>query len=278
MAGGCAREPWEVLADHWSWLGPPLRPVPQDMERLQRAWLASLPPGLPDRALDILLLGVTPEVAQFPWCSRWTLTALDASPAMFRAVWPGDAPHRRGVLGDWLQTGFADAAIDLVLTDAGLVALGSLERVAALSRELRRVLRPGGRVVVRHFIRPVPAELAAALPAAARAGEIRNFNELKLRLLMTMPAAPTTGRVSLPATLAAFNGLFPDRAALAAQLGCAPEIVATIDAYGTRDDGYVFASQAELVQCCQEFELALGPPGEYPLAGCCPVFCLTPRS
>jgi SAM-dependent methyltransferase len=271
-------KPWERLSRQWSLLGPPLRPSLEDMQRFHNAWLASLPVGVPDRKIDILLLGVTPEVTRFPWAPSVSLTAIDCCEPMLQAVWPGDGPDQRAVLGNWLRTPFADASFDLAITDAGLVVLNGLEEHRALSRELRRVLRPNGRALIRHFTRPVQLEQPEAVLQAVNAGQIRNFNELKLRLLLALPGEGPDRQVRLTAALECFNQLFPNRPALASQLGCTLEILSTIDTYQGRMDRYTFASAMEIAQCFQEFSMATGPRGQYPLADCCPVFSFTPKS
>lgn len=273
---GLRNEPWAAHAQHWSRLGPPLRPALEDLRRLRTAWLNSLTrEGLPARRVEILSLGVTPEIANFGWAEDCFLTAADASEVMIRAVWPGDGPQRRAVQASWLELPFAAGTFDLIVSDGGLVPLAAPGQLAALARELRRVLRPAGRVVMRHFIRPVPAESPADLVCAIAAGTIRGFHELKLRLVMALAQTPTG--VRLADVWECFQQLFPDREALAARLGCQLEIIATIDAYRGREARYVFPGLAELAQTFARFSLAVGPAGHYPFAPCCPVFCLTPQ-
>jgi SAM-dependent methyltransferase len=273
---GLRNEPWAAHARQWSRLGPPLRPALEDLQRLQAAWLNSLTPAdLPTRRIEILSLGVTPEIANFVWTEDFLLTAADASELMIHAVWPGDGPQRRAVQASWLELPFPDGSFDLVVSDGGLVPLAAPGQLTALGRELRRVLRPAGRVVMRHFIRPVPAESPADLVRAFRAGHIRGFHELKLRLVMALAEAPTG--VRLADVWECFQDWFPDREALAARLGCPLEIIATIDAYRDREARYVFPGLAELAQTFACFALAVGPAGHYPFAPCCPVFCLTPQ-
>ncbi len=271
------REPWAVLAEQWSRLGHPLRPCLEDMQRLQKTWLDSLPGGLPNRRLDILLLGVTPEIAKFRWADDFHLTALDTSAMMIRAVWPGDAPGWQAVQGDWLKMPFADASFDLVLCDCGLVVVADTNLFAPLGRELQRVLRPEGRVVMRHFSRPTQAESTDAIVQAVAAGTLRNFNELKLRLLMSLHGDQPGEGVGLSDALECFERLFPDREALAAKLGCPLPIISTIDAYRRRDARYTFPTMAEVAAAFDGFSLSVGPAGQYDLAECCPVFSLSPR-
>lgn len=244
---------------------------------MQTAWVNSLPQSLPTRPLEILLLGVTPEIATFPWATDFNLTAVDASAMMIQAVWPGDAPGRRAVLGDWLSLPFAAAAFDLILCDCGLVVIADMNLFTSLSRELQRVLRPDGRVVLRHLSRPEKSESVAGLTLAAATGGVGNFNELKLRLLMGLQGDRADLGVSLSETFDCFERLFPDREALAARLGCSLAIISTIDAYRGRSARYAFPTIAEVADAFGTFSLMLGPAGHYGLADRCPVFSLTPK-
>jgi SAM-dependent methyltransferase len=152
---GCGEgiEPWAVFAEKWVRLGPPLRPCPEDLQRLKEAWATSLPGRIPGRRIEILSLGVTPEFASFPWAEQISLRAIDSSEEMIRSVWPGDGPDRMAVLGHWEQMPFADASFDLIVCDTGLALVAKAASLTALAGELRRLLRKEGRVVVRHFAR-----------------------------------------------------------------------------------------------------------------------------
>lgn len=264
-------------AARWARLGPPLRPCPEDLPRLKEAWLAALPGGLPGGCIEVLSLGVTPEVALFPWAEKVSLRALDASEEMIRTVWPGDGPGRKAVLGNWLRTPFAEGSFDLIVCDAGLTQLVGIPSVTALGRELRRLLKTDGRVVMRHFARPARRESAQSLVAATEAGRVGNFHELKLRLLMALEARTPQLGGHLGEAWDCFDRLFPNREALAKRLGCDLPTVATIDAYRGREARYSFLSLGELAQAFDAFRLALGPAGHYPFAECCPVFSLTPK-
>ncbi|MDR3401135.1 MAG: class I SAM-dependent methyltransferase [Chthoniobacter sp.] len=271
-------ELWSTFASAWNRLGPPLRPCPEDLQRLHQAWTQSLPGGIPARHLEILSLGVTPEIALYPWAADIHLTAIDASEGMIRSVWPGDAPNRRAVRGNWLEMPFPDASFDLILTDTGLAQVASTGKLPAAARELRRVLRPDGRAAMRHFARPSPPESLDAIVHAASSGHLHNFHELKLRLLMAVEAENSGTAVRLADVYDRFQRLFPDRPLLARQLGCDLDIISTIDAYRERNTLYAFPSLAELAVVFDTFRLEPGPAGQYPAAGICPVFSLAPKS
>jgi hypothetical protein len=53
-------------------------------------------------ARTALLLGVRPEIAEIAWEPVHRLVAVDTSEGTVNAIWPGDTPTRRGVVGDWL--------------------------------------------------------------------------------------------------------------------------------------------------------------------------------
>jgi len=272
------REPWAAHAARWSQLGPPLRPCPEDLRRMHGAWRESLPAGIPGRRLDLLSLGVTPEIALFAWAADVHLTAIDSSEEMIRAVWPGNGPNRTAALGEWDRIPLPDASFDLVLCDAGLTVLVDGPRRAALAGELRRLLREDGRVVMRHFAQPERPERVEAIVQAIDAGQLRNFHELKLRLLMAIEAETPAAGVRLGEVHERFDRLFPDRALLASRLGCDLRTVATIDSYRGQDARYAFPSLAEVALAFDDFILVQGPAGHYSGADCCPVFSLTPKT
>jgi SAM-dependent methyltransferase len=269
--GRIREQPWTKFAAHWRLVGPPLRPCPEDLKRLRSAWIGSLAQGLPRRRIDALLLGVTPELAVFPWADDFHLTAVDASEAMLKAVWPGDSANRRAVQGNWLRMPFAEASFDLVLLDGG--GFGPLEE---LGQELRRVLRPGGRAVMRYFARPPQSEPPEALIQAVADRTLSGFDELKLRLLMAVQGDRGEIGVRLGDAWNCFVRLFPDRASLAVKLGCLPEKVSAIDVYRENDGRYMFRSLEEVAMAFDGFAMAYGPQGHYLLAERCPVFSLAP--
>ena len=222
------------------------------------------------------MLGVTSELALFPWSARVSLRAIDSSEEMIRSVWPGDGPDRQAVLGEWEQMPFADASFDLIVCDTGLPLLVEVARLTAVGGELRRLLRCDGRVVMRHFTRTAHTDTEPSLVAATEAGEMHNFHGLKLRLLLALDGQSRGQGVRLEDVWDCFERIFPDREALARRLGCERQTVDLIDAYRGRDGRYTFRSLAELAQGFDSFRLTEGPAGHYPFAEVCPVFSLTP--
>ena len=269
-------EPWAAFAAKWAQVASPLRPCPEDLQRLKETWVTSLPAGIPGRCIDVLMLGVTPELALFPWAEPISLRAIDSSEEMIRSVWPGDGPDRKAVLGKWERMPFADASFDLIVSDDGLAVLPEMASLTAVGGELRRLLKPDGRVVMRLFAPTAGLETEQSVVAATEAGEMHNFHGLKLRLLMALDARTPGQGVRLGDVWDCFERIFPDRESLARRLGCDVQTVATIDTYRGRDGRYIFRSLAEVARVFEAFRLAQGPAGHYPFAEYCPVFSLTP--
>lgn len=240
------------------------------------AWKRSLTTPLTARRLEVLVLGVTQELAAFPWAKEFHLTCADANEEMIRAVWRGDGPNRRAIHANWLNLPLADASFDLVLSDGGVNVLTSRGQLTTLGRELTRLVRRDGRVVMRRYAHPCPVESVNDLIQTTRTGSVSSFSEFKLRLLLTLPTEHSTVRVG--DAWECFQRHFPDRQSLATRLGCSLDTVDSIDAYRNQDTRYLFPSQSELEQAFAGFSFTFGPEGSYPLAGCCPVFALTPAA
>jgi SAM-dependent methyltransferase len=106
-------------------------------------------------ALQVLVLGATPELADLALDQGCRVIRMDCNPAMFEAAarrqTVTDRSGERGVVGDWLDMpGVDDASIDLVLGDASLnnVAHSAMPR---LIDQLRRITRPGGVLSLRQL-------------------------------------------------------------------------------------------------------------------------------
>ena len=88
---------WDLLAHQFGHQQPPLRPCAEDVQILEgiiHDWSQkNFQP-----ATNVLLLGVTPEIATLNWPAKTFLTAVDKSEAMIEVVWPGNIPGRRTVI------------------------------------------------------------------------------------------------------------------------------------------------------------------------------------
>lgn len=248
---------WQNMAKGWNHLGFPLRPSPEDVEHFRRS--------LGDMPGECLLLGVTPELADL----SSHLTALDNSADMIRALWP---QHRRAVLGDWLDMPFEEAAFDHVIGDGCPVLLNHPLQHQRLFAEAARVLRPGGRLVLRIFVGAEQPESPEQVCDMALAGEIRSFHVFKWRLSMALATHAPDYTFPIAETLAAFERLLPDRRRLAAATGWPRQDIATLDFYrgSTARYSYPPLSALRRIIPLELHEIAMHQ-GNYELAERCPI-------
>ena len=163
-----SRDHFASIVPQWSHLGPPLRPSPDDTAEVQRV-VADLGAGA--RAV---VLGLTPEIVGCQWPSDVALLAMDHSRAMMRSLWPPQQgpSNSLAALASWLSMPIRAGEIDIVVGDGCYVLLDFPDGYAALTNEVRRVLRPGGRYVIRVFLRPDRAETVEEIAQALDNGDI----------------------------------------------------------------------------------------------------------
>lgn len=252
---------WAKFHSLWAQYTPPLRPNHEVVNALRSA--------IAGHDENVLLLGVTPELAD----AGRHVTALDSSEMMIATVWPGDSARRQAFKGDWLAMPFADGKFSGAIGDGSLSPMSWPDGQRRIFAELARVLRPGGRLVIRLFKQPDRGEPLAGVVASAWAGEIRNFHAFKWRLAMALVAASSTPNLTVQAILAAFEREFPDRRKLAAATGWPMAQIDTIDVYRGSAEVYSFMT---LEQIRQTMPPAFTNPrlldaGSYELAERCPL-------
>ncbi|HEV2365071.1 MAG TPA: methyltransferase domain-containing protein [Caulobacteraceae bacterium] len=260
------RSHWE-FCDHWTRLGPPLRPDADVTAAVARA--------VDGAARQVLQLGVTAELAEI----GERLIAVDRSEAMLAQRWPGDTPRRRVVRGDWLSCPFAPASFSAAIGDGSFNCLVWPDQYEKLLNELVTVLSPAGRIVVRAYLTPEPGESISAVLAAAAARRIGSFHAFKWR--MAMAAVAQAGRPNL--CVQSLRDLvvrhYPDRAALAEMTGWPREDIDTIDVYDGSAEVYSFPTFAEFSACAGAAwsEPSRLDAGAYELAERCPLIILERR-
>jgi len=235
-------EHWNAHAARWSLIGEPLRPGPADLTAIARSVERHFAGKPPEAAL---LLGVTPEIAEMSWPAKMQLLAVDQSEGMVRAVWPGDTPSRRAIVGDWLS--FEPASpFDLVLGDGVFSLFDYPAGYTRLASALARLTRPAGLLNLRLFCRPEPHESLEQVFAALARGSIGNFHVFKWRLAMAVQGAATRG-ARLGDIWQAFREGAGSVATLAAQSGWPEPVVGTIDGYRDVNDRYSYSTEQEVI-------------------------------
>jgi SAM-dependent methyltransferase len=264
-------DPWLRNAGQWRRIGPPLRPVAEDLrvvEDTAAAWRAAHPGS----RLRVLILGVTPELCTLAWPAGTALLAVDRSPDMIRHVWPevGLPPQASVLVADWRDLPLPDGAFDLVAGDGCSTLLPFPHAHRVFGAEIRRVLAPGGRLIMRAFVQPAEREAPASVGAALWSGRIGSFHAFKWRLAMSLQPSTERG-IRLSEIWDAWRAICPDPAALAERLGWPLETITTIDAYRGAPAVYDFPTLEELRAVAGEtlVEVACHTP-TYELGERCP--------
>lgn len=254
---------WQTFAARWSRLESPLRPGPEDVANYRSA-LGEMPGRC-------LLLGVTPELSDL----SAHLTALDNSADMIRALWPA---NRKAVLGDWLDMPFEDAAFDHVIGDGCPVLLDHALQHARFFSEAARVLKPGGKLLLRAFVGPEQPETPEQVCNDALAGRMRGFHAFKWRLSMSVASTAPDYTFPIADTLRTFDRLLPNRAELAVATGWALRDIETIDFYRGSTAHYSYPPLSALRGIIPpELREADVVVGHYELAERCPLLVLERR-
>jgi SAM-dependent methyltransferase len=248
------------LHKRWARLKPPLRPPPVAVEAM-----LALTENCPDKRL---LLGVTPELA----LAAGDVIAIDWSRPMIAGVWPGNASGRVVIEADWFAMPFAPASFSAVVADGALNMLRWPDGHRGVLDELRRVVAPGGRIVMRCFVMPDPPENLSSVAAETMAGRVGGFHAFKWRLAMAARQEGGSPNIASRDIWEAFKTCFPDRNALSRATGWAIDMINEIDDYSVSRLTKSFPTHAELLETVPEgyFVETTG----YELAECCPLLVI----
>ena len=241
-----------------------MRPHPDVVEVLKRE--------LDIENADMLLLGVTPELARL----GRTMIAVDAGPHMIGALWIGDTPTRKAVVGNWLDLPIPDDSIDVVVGDGCLcVVTGAAQRLRVIE-EVARVLRPGGRAGIKLFARPDTPESFEDIKSDVMAGNVKELTELVLRVGLWLPAEPPDYARKFNDVLDTINEMFPDRKSLVALTGWNPEVFRFIDLYEGSDTVGTWPGEARSIEEASRYfgDVRLVPSGAYRASDRCPIMVL----
>ena len=236
--------------------------------------------ALGESRLKVLLLGVTPELAQITWPLGTELVAVDQCQEMIDGVWPGPAlsVKANAILGDWRSLPLADSSVHFVVGDGIYTTLGNPADARAVSAEIRRVLTRGGFFIHRFFVRPRRTESFREIVEDLRAGLIGNFHVFKWRLAMAC-RANHDGSVSVEEIWKAWRALGIGEQELADDLGWPRESIETINAYKGVAATYAFPTLHDLRRRLSDDFIELGCCSlDYELGDRCPILLLSPRA
>jgi hypothetical protein len=180
-------------------------------------------------------------------------------------VWIGDRPDRRALLADWREMDLPRGHFTAAVGDGSLSCLVWPHDYRRALGRVADALVPRGVLAVRCFVAPDEPKTAEAIADDVLAGRVASFYSARWRLAMALAGS---GNVAVTQVHAAFERLFPDRAALAAVTGWDPAAIDQIDAYRDSDLVYSFLNRRDLLETVDERfgNARFVSSGDYPMA------------
>jgi SAM-dependent methyltransferase len=272
---GKADDPWSQSALRVAPRRPPWCPTAEDVGFV----LDAACPALEARQATgtVLILGVTPEIVQLDWPASANLVAVDSSASMIASTWqPHPLCSSRVICAGWDVMPLDTGSIDVAAGDGSLNALPTFDLYRPVLGEIARVLRPGGVLVLRCFLKPKQPESPAAVVKAAFAGEIATTADFRMRFLMAL--AGQGNSVALATVPVAFDALVPDRDQIVAATGWPRAHVDLVDIDIDSNIGLTFPTEAEMRDRAEPlFEISAPRHGNYALSNLCPTMVLRRR-
>ena len=264
---------WQRLSKQWDFVGPPFRPTAEDIgfaSTVLNSTLNAKQPG----ALTSILLGVTPELAEILANTR--SLEIDHSIQMLNWSWLKFPRGRLAapIAGQWTSLPIRKECIDLIFGDGCNIQLEFPGAYQAWFGEMARVLRPGGKVVLRVYVSPETPEHSKTVIDDLMRRRIGNPNVLRMRLFMALqPSAPEGIRLSDISDF--WTSLKIDRNFLTTDLGWPADAIGILDMFKDMNLRYSFPTLAELKMVFAEHFTELGRriPG-YEIGSRCPTIVL----
>lgn len=194
---------------------------------------------------------------------------------MIAAAWLGDTAHRCAICGDWLAMPLAQGSVGAAIGDGALTMLAFPEQQRQLFEQLRRVVAPGGRIVIRCFATPEPMASLDEVCAAAVAGETV-FHLFKLRFNMAAALENDGANIASAQLYRLFQQRFPDRVVLAQTSGWSLATLAEIDAYHGSRYVHSYLSRSRIMNLVPDWAVSARfvETSGYPGADICPLLVI----
>jgi len=267
---------WALMGELYSLYESPLTPCGQDVAAFQRV-ISCWQSAYGRQHLRILQCGVTPALASMAWPDGAELLAVDKTEGAIRALWPRPPGRRWALCANWLQLPQADASCDVAAGDGSFNCMQYPQEYLALAASLHRILRPGGLLLMRCFIRPEPPETPEQVFAGLRAGQCASVHEFKWRLVMALQPDITRG-VLVGDVSRAWARARVSTARLSRQTGWDPKVIDTIRIYEGKHTLLSFPTLAELQAVLRgTFDQVSIETPQYPLGERCPTVAFIRR-
>jgi SAM-dependent methyltransferase len=268
---------WASIARAYAAFGSPFVPCDEDIAAFEQA-LAMHAAGRDVVGLDAVVLGVTPALVNMRWPRGTRICAVEISPHVIDALWPGDIPDkRRAICASWLATPLERRTFDVVVGDGSLATCRYPCGMAALARSARDLLAEDGLFVFRSYLRPqVQESIEAVFDALLRAPGM-SVDCFKMRLYLAMQKSPEEG-IAVKDAARLLDEFGVDRQVMRHELGWSNATIEPFSAWRTSDAVYSFPTLDELRQVLAPFfeEVSVSHP-RYELGHCCPTVAMRAR-
>lgn len=247
---------------------PPWRPNGEDQKFMRE--MAGQALGRSRKDARLLVLGVTPDIIQLDWPNDTHIVAIDSSPGMIASTWRPNATARSSIVcARWQDMPLTDAAFDAVVGDGSLNALPDLSQYGEVLRQAARVLKPGGVLVLRCFLRPDPAARPEHIVSTALSGAFPNTSAFRLPFAFSLTGPD--GSVGLAHLRELFNTLVPDREGFARATGWPREDIDKVDIDKDSQVRLTFPTEPQLISLSRSlFEIERLAHGTYTQSEYCP--------
>jgi len=259
--------------------GLPLRPPPESaicMHKIISQLI--LKKKLTSKNISLVLLGVTPEIANLPWAKNITLKAFDKNKDMIKFVW--EAPKKITSYVEqslWQKIPLEDKSVDFILGDGCTTQFPNKKTYKDFFKEQRRIIKADGFLLLRCFLNTQKQETLDQIARDARNGNIEFFGSLKWRIAMALLDKTKAFSIRVKKIYAAFNQLFPERSFLNQSSGWNKNIIDSIDTYKDSDIKYTFPSMKELEKLITpQFKIIKIYHPKYELTKRCPILLMKP--
>jgi len=237
---------WKSRTKDWELVGPPLKPVPEDIDAIFNLVCIKL-----KVMTQAVVLGATPQYLSLGERLMTHLTFVDISEDMIKYCWH-DALNATAVKANWLNMPLPSDFYQLVLADGSLTVLPNLDQYSMLAKELDRVLSNGGLFVVRAYV-PTEQETVDFVFKQLEAGAINNFHAFKWRLAMAL--SNNDGEVPVSDIWFTWFDRYERSDEVIKSLNWDPAVLRTINAYEDSDVVYTFPTLDKVMSKFSHFKL-----------------------
>jgi hypothetical protein len=252
-------------------------PHEQDISAYEHALIEHFGSG-GHSGVDAVILGVTPSVALMRWPLATKVVGIELSPAVIKAIWPGDIPGtRQARCASWGTLEGMKNSCDVVVGDGSFIACRFPDEARRLVKAVRACIRDGGIFIVRIYTRPDCKESIDHLMGDLFSTRCPGVDEFKLRLYLAMQRSLSEG-VAVQDAARVLDDYRIDRKVMTERFGWTLSAVEPFSIWRKSSAVYSFPSLEEFRELTGDWfsEVSITFP-TYSVGTCCPILALRPK-